>query len=161
TTYDQPGTYQARLRVIDSGDSTVTATVTVKVLPPPTPATILFSPASPSSGSTPLTDSYGATVTGVTPTAYLWDFDADGVVDAASLASPSSSFIFRTPGTFFARLLVRNSTGAATLAVAPAVMVTSGGSPPTIGSFTATGGILPYASVFTVAHSDLGAGGIL
>jgi PKD repeat protein len=157
TTYDEPGTYTAALRVIDSGDSVVTSTVTVTVLPSTVP-TITFTP-TPPLGVAPLTVPFDAAVTGAVPTAYLWDFEGDGIYDTASATNTDAKHIFRLPGTYFPRLLVRDSQGRATRALAPAITVTAGPSPPSISSFNAGSGLVPYAATFSVGHSDLGATG--
>jgi PKD repeat protein len=154
TTYDEPGTYISTLRVLDSGDSLVTVPITITVQPSAAP-TIALS-ASPSLGSAPFTVSFNATVTGVVPAAYLWDFDGDGVIDHVSVTSPAATFVFRSGGVFFPRLLVRDNQGRGTRAVGPSVSVAAGASPPTISSFVAGSGFLPYSSTFTIAHSDLG-----
>ncbi|MBI3855305.1 MAG: PKD domain-containing protein [Planctomycetes bacterium] len=154
TTYDEPGTFIARLRVVDSGDSTVSAPVTVVVLGP-SPASVTFPPPPPL-GPTPASLNFDAAVAGVIPTAYLWDFDGNGIYDSVSVTTAAAPFTFRSPGTYFPRLLVRDSRGVATRALAPALTIAVGPLPPTIGSFTAGGGILPFASTMTVAHSDLG-----
>jgi PKD repeat protein len=154
TTYDEAGTFIAVLRVIDSGDSEVTAPITITVQPSAAPTIVLS--ALPSLGSAPMTVSFDASITGVVPTAYLWDFDGDGTFDFVSVTSPATTFVFRSPGTYFPRLLVRDSQGRATRAVGPAIRVAAGPSPPTIGSFVASSGFLPYASTFSIAHSDLG-----
>ncbi len=154
TTYDEPGTFIAALRVLDSGDSLVMVPITITVTSSAVP-TITLS-ALPSLGSAPLTVTFNATVTGVVPTAYLWDFDGDGTADYASVTSPAATFVFRSPGTYFPRLLLRDSQGRAVRAVGASVTVAAGASPPSIGSFIAGSGFLPYTSTFTIAHSDLG-----
>jgi PKD repeat protein len=157
TTYDEPGTYTATLRVIDSGDSAVTSFVTITVLPQAVP-TITMSP-TPPAGLAPLTVAFNATLTGAVPTAYLWDFEGVGVFDTLSSTTAAAPFTFRSPGTFFPRLLVRDSQGRATRGIASAITVTAGPSPPSIASFSVPNGLIPYAATFSVGHSDLGATG--
>ncbi|RPH50831.1 MAG: PKD domain-containing protein, partial [Planctomycetota bacterium] len=158
TTYQEAGTFSAQFRVIDSGDSIVTAPITITVLPF-VPATVSVGPVT--SGAAPHTVNFTATVSGVTPVALLWDIDDNGVADSASAASADLSFTYRSPGTFFTKLLVRDDQGRATRARSPAITVTAGASPPTIGLFTASNGVVPYASSMDVAHSDLGPSGVV
>jgi PKD repeat protein len=153
-TYDEPGTFTAQLRVIDSGDFVVTAPLTLTVLPA-APATLTLS-SIPAAGAAPFPVSFNATVSGVTPSAYFWDFDGDGIVDAVSVTTPAASFTYREAGSFVPQLVVRDTEGRATRAACPVLAISAGSTPPTIGSFTASGGSLPFASTFTVAHSDLG-----
>ncbi|MBI3857515.1 MAG: PKD domain-containing protein, partial [Planctomycetes bacterium] len=154
TTYDEPGVFSARLRVVDSGDFVVQSTVTITVSPS-NPALIVFG-AAPPGGTAPLPASFSATATGVTPVAYLWDFDGDGIFDSASVTTATASFTYRGTGTFSPRLVVRDASGRATRALAPPITVSPGASPPLAGTFTATGGTVPFDSTFTAAHSDLG-----
>ncbi len=155
-TYQEFGTFNAQLRVVDSGDSSVTATVTITVLPFPPPIVVL-SPTS--NGTAPHTVIHDATVSGITPTAFLWDVDGDGIFDSASTTTAAFPFTYRSAGTFSPRLLIRDSEGRATREFATSITVAAGASPPTIGGFTATGGVVPYASSMVVDHSDLGASG--
>lgn len=156
TTYDESGTFIAQLRVVDSGDTLVTAPVTITILPS-SPATVAFSPVL--SGPAPHLVNFNASVSGVIPTAYLWDVDGNGVYESASTTTALFPFTYRMAGTFFPRLLVRDSQGRAIRAVAPAITIAPGPSPPSIGSFTASSGIVPFASTLTVSHSDLGPSG--
>jgi hypothetical protein len=158
TTFEEAGTFASQLQVVDSGDSSVTATVTISVLPF-TPPTVTLSAVS--NGTAPHTVNFDATVSGATPTAFLWDADGDGIDDGASTATAAFPFTYRSAGTFFPRLLIRDSQGRATRALVPAITVAAGASPPTIGAFTATGGIVPYASSMDVGHSDLGPSGVV
>ncbi|MCI0582971.1 MAG: hypothetical protein L0227_08770, partial [Chloroflexi bacterium] len=83
------------------------------------------------------------------------------IYDSASTTSAALAFTYRSPGTFSPRLLVRDSQGRAVRTVAPAITITAGPSPPAIGSFTASNGIVPFASTMAVTHSDLGLSGIV
>lgn len=158
-TYDQSGSFLARLRVIDSGDSIVTAPILITVLPAPG---LVVAPApTPPAGAAPLSVAFSASVGGGTATSYSWDFDGDGIPDSVSLSSPAATFVFRAPGTVFPRLLVRNDRGVATTTIGSAITVSVGASPPSISSFAIADGLIPYAAAVTVAHSDLGAGGVV
>jgi len=154
-TYDEAGIYSARLRVVDSGDSELTAApLTISVLATAAPS--IFPTASLASGTAPLTVSFGASVSGIVPTAYLWDFDGDGIPDSASVSSATASFTFREPGTYVPRLVVRDSQGRAFRTLAPPITVAAGASPPTLTSPSVTDGFLPYAATVSLSHSDLG-----
>src|SRR5262249_57239751 len=114
--------------------------------------------ASATTGSAPLTVSFGATLSGLVPTAYLWDFDGDGVVDSASVTGAAASFTFRVPGTYTPRLIVRDRSGQATRASAPTIAVSSAAAP-TLSTFSVGGGFIPYAATFSAGYSDLRASG--
>jgi PKD repeat protein len=154
-TYDEAGIYAARLRVVDSGDSeAISAPLIISVLGTAAPS--IFPAATSNSGTAPLTVGFSATVSGVVPTAYLWDFDGDGIPDSASVTSATASFTFREPGTYVPRLLVRDSQGRAFRTLATPITVAAGPSPPTLTSPSVTDGFLPYAATVSLAHSDLG-----
>ena len=68
--------------------------------------------ATPSSGVAPLPVAFDASATqsAAPVTQYRWDFTSDGVADVIS-ASPTTSFTYTTPGTYQARLVVRDADG--------------------------------------------------
>lgn len=150
-TYDRAGSFSATLRVTDLLADTTTASIAIVVLADATPLITLAQ--SSTGGTAPHAVSFSASVSEVLPTAWLWDFDGDGVTDRLS---PSGSFVYRSAGSFTARLVVRDTHGRAHLAASLPITVASGAGPPAIGSFTADSGPIPYVSTAVVAHSDAG-----
>src|SRR5206468_1776844 len=117
---------------------------------------LIFPSAGPTTGTAPMTVAFSATVSGVVPAAYLWDFDGDGIADAASVTTATASFTFRSPGTFVPRLIVRDSQGRAFRTLATPITVAAGGSPPALTSPSVSGGFIPYSANVSLSHSDLG-----
>ncbi len=148
------GTYTALLRVVDGSNAYATATATITVLPAAAPAIAVTR--SPGAGQAPLAVTFGASLSGLTPAAFAWDFNLDGVPDRVSVVSASATHTYRAPGSHVARLTVHDVGGRAYEALSDAVLLDPGTSPPAIGSFTATEGLVPYASTLTVTHSDPG-----
>jgi len=68
--------------------------------------------ATPSSGVAPLNVAFNASATqsSVPVSQYRWDFTSDGTPDFVS-ASPTTSFTYTNPGTYQARLVVRDADG--------------------------------------------------
>jgi len=158
TTYDEPGLYSAVLHVIDSGDSEViSAPLVLNVQADASPS--IFAAASPASGAAPLTVSFSASVSGIVPAAYLWDFDGDGIPDSASVTTATTAFTFREAGVYVPRLVVRDSQGRAFRVLATPVSVSAGASPPALSSATVDSGFLPYIATVALLHSDLGLSG--
>lgn len=102
-TYATPGTYTVKLVASKTGFSdteTKTAYITVSA-----PLVAAFS-ASTTGGSAPLIVNFTDQST-FSPTAWEWDFDNDGTVDATT---QNPSFTFSTPGTYTVKL-VASKTG--------------------------------------------------
>jgi len=154
TTYSRPGTFNATLRVVDSDAAVTTGAVAVTVIPTAAPTVNVIQ--DQSAGAAPLAVSFGADLSGLVPMSYEWDFESDGVADRVSVTSPAALFTFRLPGSYVARLTVMDAQGRAYRALSGTVTVSPGASPPSITSFAASPGALPYPSTFTVSHSDPG-----
>lgn len=113
-TYTQVGTYQPVIRVTDTlgaSASVTLATTEVRAAVPGSPS--VTATASRTSGNAPLSVSFNATATdpdGLVFTEWAWDFDGDGAFDTSG-ASPSASYTFTAPGTYYPRVRVTASDG--------------------------------------------------
>lgn len=108
-TYQQPGTYQPRLRVVDSrGDEDIqNINLEVSNAPP-----VVTAQANPSNGEIPLTVNFSGSATdneGVQ--SYQWDFDGDGVFDYSSAVSATTSHTYTVVGTYVPVLRVTDTLG--------------------------------------------------
>lgn len=148
-TYDKPGTYLAKVRVLDNGDRSAFATAEVAVGGPSAAVSL---DASFSSLTAPATVTYTTNVSGIVPVAYEWDFDADGILDAASVVSNSATATYRIATSFIARSYVIDREGRRFRADGPALVISPGAAPPTITSFTSTAasGTIPLSVVLSV-----------
>jgi PKD repeat protein len=109
-TFTSPGTYNARLEVLNNLGQTATDTceITVEREPPTASAS-----AAPSNGPVPLTvvlSCSGQTKNG-TITQWEWDVDGDGVYDSSSTTSGGVSHVYDAVGEYSARCRVTDSAG--------------------------------------------------
>lgn len=147
-TYNEAGTYQILLRVVDDGGHTSQVIRPLTIVsrnapppqspPPPPPnrapvAGFSFRPAAPSVGEAVIFTSSASDPDGRV-SEQLWDLDGDGQFDDAG--GPMAQAAFSTPGTHIVSLEVTDDDGASTVSfqsvtVAPAVGNPAvGGSPP-------------------------------
>ncbi|MEW6167763.1 MAG: PKD domain-containing protein, partial [Pseudomonadota bacterium] len=152
-TYNTPGTYEALLRVTDSTDRVVEATVTIEVLNAPPQ---ISASANPSNGPAPLAVSFSATASDHEGVAsYEWDFEGDGVYDT-SAASSAASHTYETAGTFQPQLRVTDTLGASSVVAVPSieVRVASPGAPSVTLTPAQSSGNVPLTVSFTASATD-------
>jgi len=109
-TYEEAGNYTATLKVTDSGGLTATDTVSIEVTESgPT----VDASAVPSSGSYPLTVTFGGTATDPDGTVvlYQWDFDGDGTYDWFNASSAAATFTYSSANSYSATLRVTDNDG--------------------------------------------------
>ena len=119
-TYEQAGTYQAKIRVTDSRGAVIvwsSAALVVHAGAAGTPSAALD--ANPAAGSAPLTVSFTAAASDPDSTIaeYAWDFDGDGSVDTSG-TSASQNHTYTETGTFYPRVRVTSADGGTAEAVA-------------------------------------------
>lgn len=119
--YSTPGTYAAVFRVTDTAGLTATAratTTAVRAGPPGSPTAVITSPSGPVKLNAPATVGFSGTAStpAGTITKYEWDFNGDGIYDAASATSPSASSTYNAPGTYTVAFRVTNSAGLSSVA---------------------------------------------
>lgn len=158
-TYDTPGTYPARLTVIDTEGAQMTETAAISVvLGPVAPSVVSFS-ATPTSGKEPLDVQFNYEVhddNGDQMTCNF-DFDGNGISDRTvdNCASGMVSHTFTTVGNFAAVMTVtdgtESSTGTQTIVVSSAV-----NTPPVVDSFSASPnpGVIPFDLAIDYQVSD-------
>lgn len=112
-TYDDPGSFVARLRVTDNKGAQDTAQLTIDVnVVGNDPPTASLS-ASPSSGDAPLSvtfDATGSSDSDGSIVKFEWDFDGDGVYDGYG-QEQQPVHVYPTPGSFVARCRVTDDDG--------------------------------------------------
>jgi PKD repeat protein len=112
-TYTTPAVYTATLRVTDPVGASDTDTVTISVGQPPNqPPTAVIS-ATPTSGTAPLTVSFGSAGSSDPESGaltYAWDLDGDGQFDDGT--GSTASFTYTSGGTFTPVLRVTDPLGA-------------------------------------------------
>ncbi len=110
-TYQDPGTYEARLTVTDDEGKTDTASVEITVTVPGAP--VAEASADPVAGDNPLRVEF--TGTGSDPDGsivkYEWDFNGDGVFDWSSETTGETHHIYQDVGTYQAVFRVTDDNG--------------------------------------------------
>lgn len=151
-TYQDPGTYQATLRVIDSRNEQVSATATIQVgnAPPQVNAT-----AEPSNGAPPLAVTFSTAAADRDGIAsYEWDFEGDGTFDRTT-ETGATAYTYATEGTFQPRIRVTDFRGAATTVAVPSVAVrVTEGAPSVTATASPTSGEVPLTVSFNATASD-------
>jgi PKD repeat protein len=109
-TFQQAGTFPAKLEVLNNLGQTATDTCTIVVAGNAPTATANVQP---SNGPVPLLVSFTCTATDPDGTIalYEWDFEGDGTYDYSSPASGSTTFTYQTIGQFEARCRVTDNNG--------------------------------------------------
>lgn len=109
-TYQQAGTFPAKLEVMNNLGQLATDTCTIVVAGNAPTAT---ANAQPSNGPVPLLVNFTCTATDPDGTIarYEWDFEGDGTYDYTSTTSGSTSFTYQTIGQFEARCRVTDNDG--------------------------------------------------
>lgn len=151
-TFTRGGVFTVRLRVTDDDGDFSERTTTVSVSLSEAPAISVSR--STTDPVAPQTYTFTATVSGVTPNFYLWDFNGDGRFDAAT-TSGSASHVYREAGTFVPVVEVFDAHGHSfRQTITPLTVPTN--SMPTITGFTASAssGPIPLSVTFTVTYSD-------
>lgn len=154
-TFARGGTFTVRLRVTDDDGDFSEQTTAVSVSLSESPAISVSR--STTDAVAPQTYTFTASVSGVTPNFYRWDFNGDGRFDAAT-TSGSASHVYREAGTFMPVVEVFDDHGHSfRKSVTPLTVPTS--TMPTITGFTASvsSGPIPLSVSLTVAYSDAAA----
>ncbi|MFZ4432890.1 MAG: PKD domain-containing protein [Microthrixaceae bacterium] len=110
TTYSTPGTYQARLRVVDTDGDADTSIVTVTVNEPPNTPPVAAIGSSGTGGQAPYTvnfDGTGSSDPDGSIVGYAWDFGNDRTATTAT-----GSATYTQPGTYTVTLTVTDNRGA-------------------------------------------------
>ena len=107
-TYDQPGTFNATVRVTDDGNETATALRVISVSEPQGEGPVAVIMVSAQLGDAPFLVLFDASTSvpgefGIET--YEWDFDGDGTFDETT-AAPTADFTYDTPGTYFPLLRI-------------------------------------------------------
>lgn len=130
-TYEDAGTYNATVRVMDNLGGTDKASVTVTVLgatgnmPPTATMTV-----NPTGGAAPLAvqlDASGSVDTDGTIVKYEWDLNGDGTFEDDSGTTPNNSTILTENGVYNLMVKIHDDEGATAKAIVPVVV----GTPPT------------------------------
>ncbi|MUV90305.1 PKD domain-containing protein [Halapricum sp. CBA1109] len=97
-TYDAPGNYTVRLRVVDNGSATNTTTRTVQVVvsQPPT-ANVTYTPDSPGSGESITFDGSASSDPDGSITGYRWDWTGDGSYEGSG---ETATHTYPAPGRY-------------------------------------------------------------
>ena len=156
-TFNTPGTYNAKLEVLNNLGQTATDTcpITVEQEAPTASAS-----AAPSNGPVPLTVIF--TCTGQTKngsiTQWEWDLDGDGVYDVSSSTSGTLSHAYDSVGDYAARCRVTDSAGLTGVsgAINSTVRPRPVGSPTVTASASVTNGTAPVTVSFNGTVSDDG-----
>lgn len=96
-TYRSAGTFQAKLRVIDSFGASAEATTTITATTSAAGSGTLSQSAT--TGNAPLTVDFTANLTGFSSAEFYWDFDGDGLEDMRTSGNTAQA-IFRKQATF-------------------------------------------------------------
>ncbi len=102
-TYDEPGTYTAKVVLTTAENETLSATATIEVKPSPITVSLT---ANPTTGTAPLTVQFTAAAAGKEPLTYAWDFTGDGTPDSTK---QNPLFTFETAGTYTTSLTVTDN----------------------------------------------------
>lgn len=105
------------VRLNDPSGSLLEVSVPVQVVLP-APGTQLFLVRTPRTGEAPLQVTLRATFLGH-PTAYQWDVDGNGTIDAAGAELAEVAHTYQTPGVYVPKLIVSNDQGAPFMQQAP------------------------------------------
>lgn len=143
--YKTPGVYFAALTVTDSRQLTASVTLSaINVTAAPAPLTASIS-ASPTSGTYPLTVDFSLSASGgVAPYTYNWSFGVPG----ATSASADPTYQYNSAGTFTARVVVTDQTGA-NVTRSVQIQVSSPSSLVAVASAIPTSGVAPLMVTFT------------
>ena len=110
TTYDTPGTYQARLRVVDSDGDADVSIVPITVNEPPNAPPVAAIGSSGTGGQAPYTVNFDGTASSDPDgsiVSYAWDFGND-----RTATTPTGSATYTQPGTYTVTLTVTDNRGA-------------------------------------------------
>jgi PKD repeat protein len=156
-TFNSPGTYNARLEVLNNLGQTATdiCAISVEREPP-----IASASAAPSNGPVPLTvvlTCSGQTKNG-TITQWEWDFDGDGAYDSSSTTSGVVSHVYDAVGEYSARCRVTDSAGLTGVSgeINSTVRPRPVGSPTVTASASVTSGTAPVTVNFNGTVIDDG-----
>jgi len=152
--YTTPGDYNATLKVVDVNGKKFKGSTIIHILNAPPQVTV---ESSPSNGATPLDVNFIVTATDSNGIAlYEWDFDGDGVYEANSTSSGTTTHQYTTQGVFNARLRVTDSLGASTIYTTPTtkVLALATGSPSVTASASASTGQAPLSINFSATATD-------
>lgn len=159
-TFDEPGTYNPRIRVWDDAGNQAESTLEVSVTNAPPSA---YLRATPTSGQAPLVVSFTVDADdneGVE--AFEWDFNGDGIYDEETTVA-RASFTYETPGTFQVAIRLTDAQGGTT-ELAPIhleVNATAAVVPTVTLSTRTTTGTAPLEVSFTTRTRDPGRSGIV
>lgn len=130
-TYTRSGTYMAKLTVTDARDgvSTTLGMQTISVTNEK-PVAVLNSDPSSGTGTAPLTVTFSGSGSsdpnsGDAVTTYSFDLDNDGTFETADTASATASRTYTTPGTYTARMLVKDNEALPSEVVTKQITVTA------------------------------------
>lgn len=155
-TYTVPGTYQPRLRVVDTRGAEDIQTITVIITNAPPQVT---ANAAPSNGAVPLQVFFTGSATDNEGIAsYEWDFDGNGVFDFTSPTSATTSFTYTAVGKYIPVLRVTDRLGAATQYAVPTTEVRAApvGSPTVTANAAPASGTTPLLVSFSGTASHPG-----
>lgn len=151
-TYDRAGTFAATLRVTDNKARSSSNTFTITVA---SGSAAVTNTAAVTGINAPVTVTYTIDVSGVIPVAYEWDFENDGIIDAASVVTNVATVVYRQPTSVIGVGYVIDRDGRKFRAESVAVTVSPGAGPPVITSFTAASptGVLPHSTILSVVSA--------
>jgi PGF-CTERM protein len=107
--YDEPGTYDATVTVVDGGDNADAASASVTVEPDDPPSATFETGDSPTVGFSVTFDARGSS-DDVSVAEYRWDFDGDGEIDRTT-GSPTVSRTYDESGNYDVGLTVVDTGG--------------------------------------------------
>ena len=128
--YNEPGIYNARVRVTDDGGASSVASMFVSANVEGNPAPVAVIEAAPLSGPAPLQVDFDASESSDangTIVKYEWDFDGDGNFDMDTGTEPTASHTFSSKGKFDAAVKVTDDQGSSDIARLSDRAVSSGG----------------------------------
>jgi PKD repeat protein len=128
TTYNTPGTYQSRLRIVDSDGDSDTSIVTITVNEPPNEVPVAAIGSSGTGGQAPYTvnfDGTGSSDPDGSIVSYAWDFGND-----RTATTPTGSATYTQPGTYTVTLTVTDNRGATGTATRQIVVTGAPNIPP-------------------------------
>lgn len=143
------GVYPVSLKVWDSDNSTVSASIKIYALAAPT----VVASANPTSGAAPLEVKFNAIATdpdGKIKT-YQWDFDGNGAYDHTSSTTPVTTHTYSKKGSYNATIQVTDSSG---LKRTDAVRIEVGAAPEAKASANPKSGPAPLEVVFKASGTD-------
>lgn len=152
-TFDEPGTYTTRLRLLQADGAEAEGTVAITVrndLP------VIFAEANPSNGAPPLDVAFTARATDRDRIErYDWDLDGDGEYELMD-AGTSPRFTYETAGTYQARVRAVDGRGAAEEYAGPTLEIRiAEGAPSVRATASVASGVVPLTvTLSATARSD-------